>query len=45
MDLTGRSLGPYDLQAPLGSGGWGTVCRAVNVMAERPDPFVEDFGA
>src|SRR5262245_34001704 len=34
--VTGRSLGPYDLQEPLGSGGWGTVYRAVHRRLRQP---------
>jgi serine/threonine protein kinase len=36
MTLAARSrLGPYEIQAPLGTGGMGEVCRARDTRLER----------
>ena len=31
---TGTSLGPYEICAPIGSGGMGEVCRATDTTAD-----------
>ena len=35
----GTTLGPYEIQSPLGAGGMGEVCKATDTRLDRTGPL------